>query len=353
MPSSIVPCATKFTTCTFPRLPQAVNAADALLEDRRVPRHSHVDDGRGGVLKIEPDAPRVGGEEYATGRIVAETVDQARALVARNCAVKQHVLPAGCLESAADDLVRADPLTEDQGLGERLLQPLAEDAHQLVRLRAVIGLVIHEPGAVAGHAHTLQRAGEHALVGIGEKPALAPAGDDTRHDLAVLFVMCHLLRRHRHKHGVVDVGGQLREHFGLASAQHDRRERGADAVEVAIAGHAVHRSGALRAQRGWIDLDRAEPLDRRVPRAQARSSSPLRPHDLARRHSRASPQALDEGACIAGLAGCGSHLSLCGPLRDPPRPRLARQLRRAALRDRKARSCQQGLDGRWIQHRVS
>ena len=44
-----------------------------------------------------------------------------------------------------------------------------------------------------------------------------------------------LLLGHRHEQGVVDALGQLVEHFGLASANHDRRQRRADPIEIAVA----------------------------------------------------------------------------------------------------------------------
>ena len=41
--------------------------------------------------------------------------------------------------------------------------------------RFPVGLVIGQMGAVAGHGHVLQRAGEHALIGLGQVASPAPA----------------------------------------------------------------------------------------------------------------------------------------------------------------------------------
>jgi hypothetical protein len=52
---------------------------------------------------------------------------------------------------------------------------LVEQRHQLVGLDAVVGFLVEQPGAVAGHAHVLQRALQAPLVGVGQEAGLAPA----------------------------------------------------------------------------------------------------------------------------------------------------------------------------------
>ena len=71
----------------------------------------------------------------------------------------------------------------------------AEAIDQFFGLGAEIGLLVQQPGAVAGHAHVLQRAPQTELV---------------------------------------DTFGLLRQHLGLAPAQQDGRQRRADAVEIAV-----------------------------------------------------------------------------------------------------------------------
>jgi hypothetical protein len=60
----------------------------------------------------------------------------------------------------------AHPLTENYGFGVRLLEQLGEQRHEFIDLGAVIGLVIEQIGAVAGHSHVHQTTGQAALVGI-------------------------------------------------------------------------------------------------------------------------------------------------------------------------------------------
>jgi hypothetical protein len=77
------------------------------------------------------------------------------------------------------------------------------------------------------------------LVRVRKKTCLAPAFDDARHNVAVLVMMRPLLFGHRYEEGVVDAGRKLVEHLGLAAAEHDRRQRRADAIEIAIADYAA------------------------------------------------------------------------------------------------------------------
>jgi len=71
----------------------------------------------------------------------------------------------------------------------------------------------------------------------GQEAGAAPALHDAAHGLAVLLVVHALGLGQRHEEVVVDPLGQLGQHLVLAPAQHDRRQRRADPVEVAIADH--------------------------------------------------------------------------------------------------------------------
>lgn len=73
-------------------LAHAMHARDALLQHCRIPWLVHVDHGRG-VLKIESDPARIGGEEHPALRIVAKALDQIPTLLRWDTAVKQHVAP--------------------------------------------------------------------------------------------------------------------------------------------------------------------------------------------------------------------------------------------------------------------
>ena len=127
------------------------------------------------MLQIEADPARVGRQKHAARRVSVETLHQLAALLGRYAAVKQHVPEARNVQPADDQLMGAHPLAENHRLSLGALEQFAEQRGQFVHLGAVVSLVIEQIGAVAGHAHVLQRAGEHALVGLGQVISPAPA----------------------------------------------------------------------------------------------------------------------------------------------------------------------------------
>ena len=94
---------------------------------------------------------------------------------------------------------------------------------------------IEQVAAVAHHARVLQGAGESALVGLGQEAARPPALHDAPGDPGVLLMQRGLQLGHRHQHLLVGARRQLRQHFGLAAADEDRRQRLADAIEPDVA----------------------------------------------------------------------------------------------------------------------
>ncbi|EXI80086.1 MAG: hypothetical protein AW12_02930 [Candidatus Accumulibacter sp. BA-94] len=99
------------------RLAEAMDAADPLLENRRIPGQIHIDDDRRRMLQVEADATGVGAEEDAAVGIAVEAIDEGAALVGGDAAVEQHMLPATWPQAADDQFVGAQPLAEDDDLG--------------------------------------------------------------------------------------------------------------------------------------------------------------------------------------------------------------------------------------------
>ncbi len=147
--------------------------------------------------------------------------------------------PGPAAQPAADHLVGAQPLTEDHHLGRRVVKPLVQQGQQFVGLVPVVGFVVEQEGAVAGHAHVLERALQPALVDVGQVAGLAPARHDARDDGAVFVVVHTLLRRQGHEEAAVHTLGQLRQHLGLAPAQHHRRQGLLDLIQRAVADDAA------------------------------------------------------------------------------------------------------------------
>lgn len=112
--------------------------------------------------------------------------------------MEQHVPNRLLVQTPDDELVHAQPLTEDHDLRARLLEHLVEQRHQFVRFDPEVRLVIQQVGAVAAHAHVLETNHEPALIGLREELVPAPLRHDPRDSLAVLLVVRTLLARHRH-----------------------------------------------------------------------------------------------------------------------------------------------------------
>ena len=130
------------------------------------------------------------------------------------------------------------PLRKHHRLGVGLGEQVLEQRRQFVGLDPMIGLMVQQIGAVARHAHVLQRAGHSPLVLVRQEPGLAPALDDPRDDVGVFLVIEHLHLGHRHQQVLVGPAGQLPQHLGFAPADHDRRQRLADLLQPGIAGDA-------------------------------------------------------------------------------------------------------------------
>ena len=215
-----------------------MHATDALLDHRGVPRKVGVHDDAG-VLQVEPDAPGIGREKDAAPRVFAEAVHQPAAPASLDAAVEQHVLPSPLQAAAREQVEHPDPLAEDHHLDTRLLQHVPQERRDLVWLVAHVGRPVEEVGAVAGHAHVLERAHQASLVGFREEVAPAPLGDEAGDRLAVLVVVALLLRPHRHEEPLLQPGGKLVEHLGLPPTQENRSQGLSDPVQVAIADHAA------------------------------------------------------------------------------------------------------------------
>ena len=165
------------------------------------------------MLEIQPDPAGIGGQKQPAVRVTVEALDQIPALGARHPAVEQHMAPAAGFRPTGNEFMSPAPLAEHDRFAVGLLEDFVEDGHEFLGLVAVVGFPVQEIGAVAGHAHVLQGAGQAALVGVREKAGLAPAVDDAGDDFAVFLMMAALLRGHGHEQRVVHPFGQLVQHL--------------------------------------------------------------------------------------------------------------------------------------------
>ena len=189
------------------------------------------------MLQVQAGRSGVGRQEDPAGRIVAELLDQRRTLLAGNRAVKADMADAARFQPADQDVVRARPLAEHDGLGLRLGKQVVEQVGQLVGLDAMIALPVEQVGAVARHAHVLQTAGQAPLVLVGEKFHPSPAIDDLRHGVGIFLMQQHLRLGHWHQQVLIGPRRQLLQDFGFPAPDHHRRQGFADALQVAVTGH--------------------------------------------------------------------------------------------------------------------
>ena len=80
-------------------LAKAMDAADALLEHGGIPGQVHID-YHGGVLEVKPDAAGVRGQKGPAAVIFPEAVHESFALLSRDAAMKQDVIPVASLKAA-------------------------------------------------------------------------------------------------------------------------------------------------------------------------------------------------------------------------------------------------------------
>ena len=140
--------------------------------------------------RFSPTPPASVERNNAAVRVVAEAVDQ----LPRACsAARRRGTARGpsprFAGGARCSSCMPQPLAEDDHLGVGSLEQLVEQRRQLVGLDAVVGLVVEQVGAVAGHAHVLQRASCRRWSASDRKPVPAPLRDDAGDDLPVLLVM--------------------------------------------------------------------------------------------------------------------------------------------------------------------
>ena len=152
----------------------------------------------------------------------------------RHAAMKAHRAPATSVKSAQDNFMAAQPLTKDDHLVRGFDKQLVKYGHQLIGLGGKVSLVIDPKSAGTRHAHYLRRAGQSMLIGIRQKPHPLPTLHDLRDDFFVLFVMRALLWRDGQKARLLGALEQIKQHFRLAPAQRDGRERFTNFIEFAI-----------------------------------------------------------------------------------------------------------------------
>src|SRR5579862_9936482 len=90
-------------------LAKPVHAANALLENGRVPRLIHVDDQRR-ELQIQAHAASIRRKKDAAPWIVAKARNQIFALWAGHAAMKEHEIDSALLQAPGEQFVRAHPL---------------------------------------------------------------------------------------------------------------------------------------------------------------------------------------------------------------------------------------------------
>src|SRR5262245_7317127 len=153
--------------------------------------------------------------------------------------MEAHIADPTGLETANNDVVGPGPLRKDHGLGLRRHKQLLEQRGQFVSLDAVVGLLIQQIGAVAGHAHVLKGAGQASLILVREKPGLAPALDNPGHDVRIFLMKKPLRFSHWNQRVLVRPARQLLQHLRLSPADHDRRQGSADPLQPRITGDAA------------------------------------------------------------------------------------------------------------------
>ena len=135
-------------------LPDAVDAADALLQYGRVPGQVEVDDDAGS-LQVESRGTCVGGEEDAALAVVLEVFYDVVAFPVLHSAMQEDVAQAACIEFHCHQPGHALPFAEDDDLGVAAFQGVAQDVHRLADFHVVpcVQVLVDDECAVGEHAH--------------------------------------------------------------------------------------------------------------------------------------------------------------------------------------------------------
>ena len=192
MPSSMVPWPTKLTTCTPRDWPMRCTRPMRCSSTAGFHGRSMFTTTDAACCRFRPTPPASVDRNRRHRGIVVKALDQRAALLARHAA-EQHMAPVALAlalprRRRISSCVRSHWL-KTTTLACRVFEQLVEQRHQLVDLVAVVGLVVEQVGAVAGHAHVLQGDLQPPLVGVRQEAGLAPALDDARDDVAVLVVV--------------------------------------------------------------------------------------------------------------------------------------------------------------------
>ena len=143
--------------------------------------------------------------------------------------------PAVLAETPQQHFVHAQPLAENDHFCLGPLEYFFQQRGQLVSFDAEVGHPVEQIRAVARHAHVLQRDHQTPLVGLAQETHALPAFHDATNHFPVLFMMLHLLRRHRNEEILIEAFGQLLQHVLFLPPNEYRRKGFADAVKLAVA----------------------------------------------------------------------------------------------------------------------
>ena len=128
-------------------LTQAMNPGIALLQHRRVPGNVQVDQHRG-VLKVEPHAAGVGGNEHLHRVVVPEPIHQFPATGRGYAAVKAYVPQVHPLQPVGHHAGHPFPLGKDHGLQAGLDTKFFQKDGQLIELRGALSFLVHQAAAL-------------------------------------------------------------------------------------------------------------------------------------------------------------------------------------------------------------
>ena len=166
MPSSMLPWPTKLTTCTPRDWPMRCTRPMRCSSTAGFHGRSMLTTTAAACCRFRPDAAGVGGQEQAAVGIVVEALDQRAALArrARRRGTAHGPSRAGPRRARRRWISSCVPShwLKTTTLAAGSSSSSSSSGHQFVDLVAVVGFLVEQIGAVAGHAHVLQRAGAAA-----------------------------------------------------------------------------------------------------------------------------------------------------------------------------------------------
>ena len=216
-------------------LSDAIDAADALFQNGRIPRKVEVDENAC-CLQVETYGTRIGGKEDAAVAFVPESLYEFVSLCLRHVAVQVFISDASCIEFHCHQSGHSLPFAEHDYLCRAARQGIFQDAHRLCHLHVVpvLFVLVDDESAVGKHAHLSEHEQQPTAFLFAQTVGARPFAHQPCHSASQFFVPTGLFRCHGDEQELVGTLGQLQLYALFCTADEGVLQSFSDVVQVLI-----------------------------------------------------------------------------------------------------------------------